>query len=77
MSRDRHGDKNSALGNSVPVSLRDISKIDCHNAFFRNALGEEVPELHRFSVKTWHIAIHHALLQSAQRRDPNRAQSHR
>ncbi len=49
----------SALGNSVPVSLRDISTIDCHNAFFRNAHGDEVPELHRFSVKTWHIAMSH------------------
>lgn len=49
----------SALGNSVPVSLRDISKIDCHNAFFRNSHGDEVHELDRLSVKTWHIAMSH------------------
>jgi hypothetical protein len=49
----------SALGNSVPVSLRDISKIDCHNAFFRNSQGDEIPELHRLSVKTWHIGMSH------------------
>ena len=53
----------SALGNSVPVSLRDISKIDCHNAFFRNAHGDEVPELDRLSVKTWHIAVSHCFIQ--------------
>jgi hypothetical protein len=33
----------SALGNSVPVGLRDISKIDCHNAFFRNSHGDRSP----------------------------------
>jgi hypothetical protein len=53
----------SALGNSVPVSLRDISKIDCHNAFFRNSHGDEVPELDRSSVKTWHIAMSHCFIQ--------------
>jgi hypothetical protein len=53
----------SALGNSVPVSLHDISKIDCHNAFFRNSHGDEVPELDRLSVKTWHIAMSHCFSQ--------------
>ena len=53
----------SALGNSVPVSLRDISKIDCHNAFFRNSHGDEVLELDRLSVKTWHIAMSHCFTQ--------------
>ena len=53
----------SALGNSVPVSLRDISKIDCHDAFFRNSEGQEVPELDRLSVKTWHIAMSHCFSQ--------------
>jgi hypothetical protein len=53
----------SALGNSVPVSLRDISKIDCHNEFFRNSQGDEVPELDRLSVKTWHIAMSHCFIQ--------------
>lgn len=53
----------SALGNSVPVSLRDISEIDCHNAFFRNAHGDEVAKLDRLSVKTWHIAMSHCFIQ--------------
>jgi hypothetical protein len=53
----------SVLGNSVPVSLRDISKIDCHNAFFRNAHGDEIPALNRLSVKTWHIAMSHCFIQ--------------
>ena len=53
----------SALGNSVPASLRDISKIDCHNAFFRNSEGQEVPELDRLSVKTWRIAMSHCFSQ--------------
>ena len=50
-------------GCMCPVSLRDISKIDCHNAFFRNAHGDEVPELDRLSVKTWHIAMSHCFIQ--------------
>ncbi|SFK68986.1 hypothetical protein [Methylocapsa palsarum] len=53
----------SALGNSVPVSLRDISKIDCHNAFFRNAHGDQIRELDRLSVKTWHIGMSHCFIQ--------------
>lgn len=52
-----------ALGNSVPVSLRDISKINCHNALFRDSHGDEVPELNRLSVKTWHIAMSHCFIQ--------------
>jgi hypothetical protein len=42
--------------------LRDISKIDCHNAFFRNVQGNEVPELDRLSVKTWHIGMSHCFI---------------
>jgi hypothetical protein len=53
----------SALGNSVPVSLRDISKISCHNAFFRNARGDEIHELNRLSVKTWHIGMSHCFIE--------------
>jgi hypothetical protein len=49
----------SALGNAGPVSLRDISKIDCHNPFFRDSFGKEIPELDHLSVKTWHIGMSH------------------
>jgi hypothetical protein len=49
----------SALGNAGPVSLRDISKIDCHNPFFRDSFGKELPELDHLSVKTWHIGMSH------------------
>ncbi len=56
-------DVDSPLGNSVPVSLRDISKIDCHNAFFHDSLGAEIGELKRLSVKTWHVSMSHCFIQ--------------
>jgi hypothetical protein len=52
-----------ALGNSTLVSLRDISKVDCHKQFFQDAAGQEIIELNRLSVKTWHIAMSHCFIE--------------
>jgi hypothetical protein len=49
----------SPLDHAGPVSLRDISKIDCYNPLFRNAQGKEIPELDHLSVKAWHIGMSH------------------
>jgi hypothetical protein len=49
----------SPLDHAVPVSLRDISKIDCDNPFFRDAVGKAIPELDHLSVKAWHIGMSH------------------
>lgn len=49
----------SALGNAGPVSLRDIAKVDCHNPFFQDSHGKEIPELDHLSVKAWHIGMSH------------------
>jgi hypothetical protein len=53
----------SALGNSTLVSLRDISKVNCHKQFFQDDGGQEIPELNRLSVKTWHIAMSHCFIE--------------
>ena len=53
----------SALGNSVLVSLKDISKVDCHREFFQDTNGQEIAELNRLSVKTWHIAMSHCFIE--------------
>jgi hypothetical protein len=49
----------SPLDHAAPVSLKDVSKVDCYNPFFRDAQGKEIPELDHSSVKAWHIGMSH------------------
>lgn len=51
------------LEHAHPVSLKDISRIDCCNPFFRDAGGKEIPELDPLSVKAWHIGMSHCFSQ--------------